>query len=110
MAERSYIPDWREVVSYSKPGPTPHLLVDEPELRVLVAGLEPGGRIPPHAAPRAVYQALEGDGVINLDGVLLPFGEGAIVVAPEGASRGIEAVSRLAFLAVRIGAEPVDRG
>ena len=105
MAERSYIPDWREVVAYSKPGPMPHLLVDEPGLRVLVAGLEPGGRIPPHAAPRAVYHALEGDGVINLDGALLPFGEGAIVVAPDGASRGIEATTRLAFLAVRIGTE-----
>lgn len=105
MAERSYVPDWHEVVVYSKPGPTPHLLVDEPGLRVLIAGLEPGGRIPPHAAPRAIYHALEGEGVINLDGVLLPFAEGAVVVAPDGASRGIEAVSRLAFLAVRIGSE-----
>jgi quercetin dioxygenase-like cupin family protein len=105
VAERSYVPDWREIVSYSAPGPTPRLLVDEPELRVLVAGLEPGARIPPHPGPRGVYHALAGDGVFHLDGESLPFGDGAIIVAPEGAIRGIEARSRLAFMAVRIGSE-----
>ena len=105
MADRTHVADWRDVIVYSAPGPTPHLLVDEPELRVLVAGLEPGGRIPPHPAPRAVYHALEGEGVLHLDGEALPFAAGAIVVAPAGSTRGIEAVSRLAFLAVRLGAE-----
>jgi quercetin dioxygenase-like cupin family protein len=108
VAERSYTPDWREVVAYSAPGPTPRLLVDEPDLRVLVAGLEPGAGIPPHAGPRGVYHALAGDGVFHLDGVALPFAEGAIVVAAAGSTRGIEAVSRLAFLAVRIGSEPLE--
>lgn len=105
MNEQSYTPDWHDVVSYSAPGPTPRLLVDEPDLRVLVAGLEPGGRIPPHAERRAVYQALAGEGFLFLDGVALPFREGAVVVAPDGATRGIEAVTRLAFMAVRIGPE-----
>lgn len=105
MAERVHIPDWRSVITYSSPGPTPRLLVDEPDLRVLVAGLEPGGRIPPHPAPRAVYHALDGEGVVVLDGERLSFGAGTIIVAPEGSTRGIEAVSRLAFMAVRLGAE-----
>lgn len=105
MADPAFIADWRSVITYSAPGPTPYLLVDEPELRVLVAGLEPGGRIPPHPAPRAVYHALEGEGAMVLDGERLPFRAGTVVVAPEGATRGIEAVSRLAFLAVRMGAE-----
>jgi quercetin dioxygenase-like cupin family protein len=102
------IPDWHDVVTYSSPGPTPHLVVDEPELRVLVAGLEPGGRIPPHPERRAVYTALDGEGFLFLDGVAIPFREGAIVVAPEGSARGIEAVTRLAFMAVRIGPEPTS--
>jgi len=106
VSEQSYTPDWHDVVSYSSPGPTPHLLVDEPDLRVLVAGLEPGGRIPPHPGRRAVYHALAGEGFLFLDGTALPFREGAVVVAPEGSTRGIEAVTRLAFLAVRIGADP----
>ena len=101
-----YLPDWHDAVSYSSPGPTPHLLVDEPELRVLVAGLEPGGRIPPHPERRAVYTALDGEGFLFLDGVALPFREGAIAVVPDGATRGIEAVTRLAFMAVRIGPDP----
>jgi quercetin dioxygenase-like cupin family protein len=110
MLERPYVADWHEVVVYSGPGPTPRLLVDEPELRVLVAGLEPGGRIPPHPERCAVYTALEGEGFFFLDGVALSFHEGAIVVAPEGSTRGIEAVTRLAFTAVRIGPEPVVAG
>jgi quercetin dioxygenase-like cupin family protein len=107
MTPLAYEPDWHDIVVYSKPGPTPRLLVDEPELRVLVAGLEPGGRIPPHPERRAVYHALAGEGFLFLDGVALPFREGAIVVVPEGSTRGIEAVTELAFMAVRIGPEPV---
>ncbi len=110
MDDKAYTPDWHSVVVYSTPGPTPTLLVDEPELRVLVAGLESGGRIPPHAERRAVYHALEGEGFLFLDGVALPFREGAVVVAPDGASRGIEATTRLAFLAVRIGPDPDVEG
>ena len=110
MTDPTYEPDWRDLVVYSAPGPAPRVLVDQPDLRVLVAGLEPGGRIPPHAERRAVYHALEGEGVMLLDGAELPFRAGAIVVAPDGATRGIEAVTRLAFLAVRVGPEPESAG
>ena len=110
MSKPSYTPDWHDVIRYTEPGPAPEVLVDEPDLRVLVAGLEPGGRIPPHAERCAVYHALAGEGFLFLDGVALPFGEGAIVVAPDGATRGIEAVTRLAFMAVRIGPEPTAAG
>jgi quercetin dioxygenase-like cupin family protein len=110
VSKPSYTSHWHDVVQYSSPGPTPHLLVDEPDLRVLVAGLEAGGRIPPHAERRSVYHALSGEGFVFLDGVALPFGEGAIVVAPDGSTRGIEAVTRLAFMAVRIGPEPNAAG
>ena len=105
MDPRTFVPDWHDVVTWSAPGPSPALLVDEEDLRVLVAGLEPGGRIPPHPGPRGVYHALEGEGRYTLDGEVLDFRAGAIVVAPAGAVRGIEAVTRLAFLAVRLGEE-----
>ena len=61
MDPRTFVPDWREVVTYAAPGPQPTLLCDEPDLRVLVAGLEPGGRIPAHPERAAVYHALEGE-------------------------------------------------
>lgn len=105
MTERAYAPDWHDIVEYSHPGPKPAIIHDAPDLRVLVAGLEPGGRIPPHPGPQAVYHALEGEGFVFVDGVALPFREGAIVVAPAGSTRGIEAVTRLAFLGVRLGEE-----
>jgi quercetin dioxygenase-like cupin family protein len=105
MPYRTYTPDWREVVVYSSPGPTPQILLDEPGLRVLVAGLEPGGRIPPHPGPQAVYHALEGEGIVRIDGEELAFAAGAMVVAPAGSTRGIEAVTRFAFLGVRLGEE-----
>ena len=61
---------------------------------MLVGGLEPGGQIPPHPERRAVYHALEGEGVFHLDGEALPFRAGAVVVAPLGSTRGIDAVTR----------------
>ena len=105
MSDRSF-PDWRDLVRYTAPGPQPTLLLDEPELRVLVAGLEPGARIPPHPGPTGVYHILDGEGEVQVDEERHPVKAGATVIAPKGSVRGIEAATRLAFLAVRIGAEP----
>lgn len=99
-------PDWRDLVRYSAPGPQPAILWDESDLRVMVAGLEPGGRIPSHPGPRAVFHFLEGKGRVTVDAATHQVGPGATVVVPDGAVRGVEAVTRLAFLGVRIGAEP----
>jgi quercetin dioxygenase-like cupin family protein len=109
MDTRTHVPDWHDVVVYATPRPQPALLVDEEELRVLIGGLEPGGMIPPHPERRAVYHALDGEGVFHLDGERLPFRAGAVIVAPAGSTRGIEAVTRLAFLAVRVG-PPIEGG
>jgi quercetin dioxygenase-like cupin family protein len=98
-------PDWRSLVRWSAPGPLPAILHDEPNLRVLVAGLEPGAGIPPHPGPRAVYHYLEGEGVLTLDGVDHPVRGGMTVVAPAGSVRGMQASTRLAFLGVRLGEE-----
>ena len=100
-----YIPDWRALVTYSAPGPQPALLLDEPELRVLIAGLEPGGRIPPHPERFAVYHFLEGTGTMIVDGERHAVRAGSTVVTPLGSSRGMEAETRLAFLATRVGGD-----
>ncbi len=44
------------------PGPQPALLRNEPDLRVLIAGLELGGRIPPHSGPLGVFHFLTATG------------------------------------------------
>lgn len=100
-----YLPDWRDRITYSAPGPQPTILVEEPELRVLIAGLEAGGRIPPHPERFAVYHFLEGTGTMIVDGERHAVQAGSTVVTPVGASRGIEAGTRLAFLATRIGGD-----
>lgn len=105
MTDEMVFPDWRELVQYASPGPQPTIVADEPEFRVLIAGLEPGGRIPPHAGPRAVYHFLEGEGVVTVDDEQREVCAGMTAIAPAGAVRGISATTRLAFLAVRVGAE-----
>lgn len=100
-----FIPDWRERITYSAPGPQPTILVDEPELRILIAGLEAGGRIPPHPERFAVYHFLEGTGTMIVDGERHAVRSGSTVITPVGASRGMEAETRLAFLATRVGGE-----
>ena len=103
MKATTVFPDWHELVRYGTRGPEPTLLRDDEDFRVLLAGLEPGGRIPPHPERLALYHVLDGRGTFILDGVRHPWLAGATVIAPRGSSRGIEAETRLAFLAVRIG-------
>ncbi|HEX9016821.1 MAG TPA: hypothetical protein VF960_12590 [Chloroflexota bacterium] len=94
--------DWRERVAFSGEGPRPAVLAQDEKVKVVIAGLEAGQSIPPHPETEGVFHCLEGTGWMVADGERLPFNAGAIVVVPDGASRGIEAVTRLAFLAVRL--------
>ena len=105
MTNDMFYSAWRELVRYGTPGPEPTLLRDEPELRVLIAGLEPGARIPPHPGPLGVYHILEGEGLVTIDDEEREVTAGMTAIAPAGAVRGISATTRLAFLAIRVGAE-----
>jgi quercetin dioxygenase-like cupin family protein len=75
---------------------------------VLVAGLEPGGKIPAHRERLAIYHILEGQGEMIVDDNRFALAEGVTVIAGRGSRRGIEALTRLAFLAVRVGPELED--
>jgi quercetin dioxygenase-like cupin family protein len=94
-------PDWRDRVSYAPDGPRPQVLTDSGHLKVIVAGLEPGQRIPEHPEAAAVYHFLEGRGWMQVDGERLAVQAGSTVITPAGASRGVEADTALAFLAAR---------
>ncbi len=94
--------DWREKVIFSAEGPRPQLVHQDEKVKVVVAGLEAGQKIPPHPEVEGVFHCLEGTGWMVVGGERLPFNTGAIVVVPEGAARGVEAETRLAFLAVRL--------
>ena len=95
-------PDWRDKVVYSDEGPQPQILMVDDKVKIIVAGLEPGQKIPEHAEAAAMYHFLDGNGWMLVDGERLAVGPGATIVMPAGATRGMEAQTRLAFLAVRI--------
>lgn len=102
MTQATLYADWREKVVYSTEGPQPQPLMADEKVKIIVAGLEPGQTIPPHPEAAAMYHILEGSGWMLVDDERLPVTTGATVVMPAGTVRGVEADTRLAFLAVRI--------
>jgi mannose-6-phosphate isomerase-like protein (cupin superfamily) len=77
-------------------------LFTEGQVKIIVAGLEAGQKIPVHPEGLAVYQFIEGTGTMVVDGERLPVGPGTVIITEEGAPRGMEAATRLKFMAVRI--------
>ena len=102
MTQTTLFPDWREKVVYSADGPQPQILMANDKVKVIVAGLEPGQKIPEHAEKSAMYHFLSGSGWMLVDGQRLAVTAGATVVMPDGSVRGMEAATRMAFLATRI--------
>ena len=96
-----FYPNWKDKVVFSKEGPQPQTLIENEKFKVVLVGLEPGQRLPPHPAPAGVYSFLDGKGWMTVDSERYAVSAGAIVVAPENAKRGIEAETRLAFIGVR---------
>ena len=97
-----YFPSTQEKAVFSPDGPQPQVLFMQGEVKVLVGGLEAGQKIPAHPEGLAVYYFLEGRGWMLVDGERLAVGPGCTVITLEGAARGMEAETRLTFLASRI--------
>jgi len=95
-------PDWNEKIVFSREGPQPQILTQNEKIKVVIAGLETGQKIPQHPEALAVYQILEGTGWMVVDDERYPVRSGTTVITPSGARRGIEAETRLVFLATRI--------
>lgn len=94
--------DWKEKIVYAEDGPKPQVLVENEKIKVVVAGLEVGQKIPEHSESAAMYHILEGEGVMIVNGERLRISSGATIITPQGASRGMEAKTRLAFLAAKV--------
>lgn len=93
------IGDWAAAVTFGSNGPQPQIFSEDNRLKVILAGLEPGQRIPVHPEGSSVYTFLEGRGTMHVDGEIVPVEQGMTVIMPEGARRGMEAETRLVFLA-----------
>ena len=102
MMKTTLYPDWKEKIVYSNDGPQPQILMENEKVKFILAGLESGQQIPEHAEAQAIYHFLTGNGWMTVDGERMAVGPGATIVMPEGAFRGIDAETRLAFLATRI--------
>lgn len=100
-----FYPSLADVAVFDSSGPRPQFLVDSEKLKVIVAGLEAGQRIPAHAEALAIYYFLDGSGVMTVNNEEFTVHAGSTVVAPPGAERGIHATGRLTFLAVKSNAE-----
>ena len=102
MDQPLFFPDWRDRVVFSAGGPQPQVLHEDGKIKVVVAGLEPGGQIPVHPGDAGVYHFLEGAGQMRVAESTFDVQAGSTVIVPAGATRGMNARTRLAFIAVRV--------
>jgi len=94
--------NWKDKIVFSPTGPQPQVLLETEKSKALLAGLEPDQVIPEHPEGPAIYHFLEGKGCMVVDGERIEVGPGVTVATPAGAKRGMQAETRLAFLAVRM--------
>lgn len=98
-----FYPDIENQVIFGETRPHPQFLVDSEQMKVILAGLEPGQQIPPHPESLAMYHFLSGSGVMQVNEDHFPVGPGATVITPPNAVRGMKAETRLVFLAAKPG-------
>lgn len=93
---------WQDFVKFDDERPNPQTLTETERVRVIVAGLKAGQRIPLHPEAAAVYTILEGSGEMNVDDKTYAVQAGSVILVGNGALRGMLAESQLVFMAVRL--------
>lgn len=93
-----YFSDTKSRAIFTTDGPQPQFLLETPQFKALVVGLEAGGQIPLHPAEAAMYHFLEGEGLMTVGEETFAIKPGVTVVTPSGAKRGINAKTRVVFL------------
>jgi mannose-6-phosphate isomerase-like protein (cupin superfamily) len=93
-----YFVDVKEKAVFTTDGPKPQFLIDTPQFKALVVGLEAGGQIPVHPGETAMYHFLEGTGLMTVGDESFEIKPGVTVVVPSGERRGMNAKTRVIFL------------
>lgn len=93
-----YFPDTKGRASFTTDGPQPNFLIETPQFKALVVGLEAGQQIPLHPGETAMYHFLEGEGLMTVGEETFAIRPGVTVIAPAGAPRGMNAKTRVVFL------------
>lgn len=93
-----YFQDTKSIAVFAPDGPKPQFLIQTPQFKALVVGLEAGQQIPVHPGEAAMYHFLEGEGLMTVDEETFAIKPGVTVVAPSGSKRGMNARTRVVFL------------
>jgi quercetin dioxygenase-like cupin family protein len=99
--QATFYADVKAQAVFGERGPQPQFLVDEANFKVILSGLEPGQQIPVHPESLAMYHFLVGTGTMTVDDEHCPITPGATVITPAGARRGMQAETRVIFLAAK---------
>jgi quercetin dioxygenase-like cupin family protein len=101
--QTTFYSDTKAQAVFGETGPKPQFLVDDANFKVLVGGLEPGQQIPVHPESLSMYYFLVGTGTMTVNDEQFPITAGATVIALAGARRGMQAATRVIFLAAKPG-------
>lgn len=93
-----YFSDTKAIAVFSSEGPKPQFIIDTPQFKALVVGLEAGGLIPVHPGEAAMYHFLEGAGLMTVGDEAFEIKPGVTIVVPGGVKRGMNAKTRVVFL------------
>ena len=93
-----YFIDTKGQAVFAADGPKPQFLIETPQFKALVVGLEAGQQIPLHPGEAAMYHFLEGEGLMTVGEETLTIKPGVTVIANAGALRGMNAKTRVIFL------------
>jgi mannose-6-phosphate isomerase-like protein (cupin superfamily) len=96
-----YFADIKTRAVFAVDGPQPQFLVDTPEFKTVVVGLEAGQQIPLHPDVAAVYYFLEGSGLMTVGDETFAIQPGVTILTPAGAMRGMNAKTRIIFLGAK---------
>ena len=93
-----YFADTKAKAVFATDGPKPQFLIDTPNFKALVVGLEAGGQIPVHPGEVAIYHFLEGTGLMTVGDEAFEIKPGVTIIVPSGVKRGMNAKTRVVFL------------
>ncbi len=93
-----------EKIAFHKEHFIPNILFASPKVKMPLICMEPGQEIPPHGGHSiGIFYVKEGKGVFTLDDQKIDMKKDMIIIAPEGATRGMKCVERMVVLAVSVG-------
>ncbi len=95
---QNYFVDIKSKAVFTTEGPKPQFMIDTPQFKALVVGLEAGGQIPAHPGEVAMYHFLEGTGLMTVGDEAFEIRPGVTIVVPSGVKRGMNARTRVVFL------------